>query len=502
MTDITIKYYDESYAQVLAEPSTMFEMIDYFSFLTDGYKFNPKFKAGIWDGKNRLMHANGKLPHGLVSQASQFATDSGYTVDIDEQFTEQNPVTREEFDKWLASKEIWAGRQRITPHWYQADSVFYAIQNCRGVLNLPTSAGKSLIISLVSLWFLENYNQKVLVIVPTTALVAQMRDDMVDYRLYEHEDIYMIKGGVDRDAIGDCSVVISTWQSAVKQPKEWFDQFGCLNVDEAHLATGKSLDGIIKKMTECKWKFGLTGSLREGKANILQYVGSFGDIFKPVSTAQLMEEGQVTDLAISCLMLEYPQTLRETMKGVPYQDEIKWLLSNKERNKFLIKLAHNLSAKKGENTLLLFKNIKHGKLLYQALKHVYDKVYYVSGETKTEDRTDVKKDFENIDGGIIVASYGVFSTGISIKKLHNVIFAHPTKSAIIVKQSIGRVLRKHGSKLKAKLFDIIDNMGIKPKRKSKKLYTHLNYTLKHGLDRIDTYNNEQFDYKIRKINID
>ncbi|CAL9957230.1 DNA helicase [Vibrio phage K567] len=507
MSDIKIEYFDESYVRIVAEPSIMHEMIDYFSFLTDGYKFNPKFKMGIWDGKIRLMTYQGHLPYGLVGQARAFASNMMYSIESDERLEPKQKITREDFDAWIASLDIYAGDTKIEPYWYQLDSVFHGINNQHALLNLPTSAGKSLIQSLITRWFLENMeeDQKVLVIVPTTALVQQMRDDFLDYRLFSHEDIYQIRGGVDRDAIGNASIVVSTWQSAVKQPKEWFDQFGMLLVDECHLATGKSLDGIIKKMTYCTFKLGLTGSLRDGKANVLQYVGSFGDIFRPVSTAQLMEEGQVTDLKINCLMLEYPQPLRDEMKGCSYQEEMKFILENKHRNRYLIKLAYNLSAKKGENTLLLFKNIKHGKLLYEALKTIYDpeKVFYVSGETKTDDRTHVKKIAEDIDGAIIVASYGVFSTGISIKKLHNVIFAHPTKSKIINLQSIGRILRKHGSKVTAKLFDIIDNLAIKPKRKNaKKPYTHVNYTMKHGMARIELYNQEEFRYAVRKVDLE
>lgn len=270
-------------------------------------------------------------------------------------------------------------------------------------------------------------------------------------------------------------------------------------VKNCHLATGKSISDIIKKMDHCPFKIGLSGSLRDGKANLLQYVGLFGKVFKPVTTAKLMEDGQVTELKINALMLEYSDTEREALKGIDYQNEIKWILANKKRNQFIIKLAMKL-AKRGDNNLVIFKNIKHGKLLFEAFKKVHDKVYYVSGETKTEIRNELKAIAEDIDGAIIVASYGVFSTGISIKKLHNVLFAHPTKSKILTLQSIGRILRKHQGKTVATLYDLIDDIGVKSKRKNaKKKYTHVNYCLKHGLTRLELYAREQFNYSIAKV---
>ncbi|MHC5792026.1 hypothetical protein ACYT6H_10560, partial [Streptococcus pyogenes] len=75
------------------------------------------------------------------------------------------------------------------------------------------------------------------------------------------------------------------------------------------------------------FKFGLSGSLKDGKANVMQYVGMFGEIFRPVSTSQLMEDGQVTDLKINSIFLRYPDEFAVKMKGKTYQEEIKVITS-------------------------------------------------------------------------------------------------------------------------------------------------------------------------------
>ena len=48
---------------------------------------------------------------------------------------------------------------------------------------------------------------------------------------------------------------------------------------------------------------------------------------------------------------------------------------------------------------------------------------------------------EKEENAVIVASFGTFSTGINIKRLHNIVFASPSKSRIRNLQSIGRGLR-------------------------------------------------------------
>lgn len=500
MIDISVHFKDHSHVFIECEDSVFFELKDYFSFEADGYKFNPKYKYGQWDGRIRLLDNNRMLPYGLASYIKKFADNMGYKVWIDPNVLQPTELSKEEFDQWLSSKEIYSGNTIIKPHWYQEAAVYEGLVHRRRILNLPTSAGKSLIQCLLARYYLEHYQGKVLILVPTTALVDQMINDFVDYRLFPRGAMLGIRGGTQRDS--DALIYVSTWQTAVKQSKEWFAQFGMLMNDECHLATGKSISTIIGGMNDCPYKFGLSGSLKDGKANVMQYIGLFGEIYKPVSTSQLMEDGQVTDLKINSIFLRYPDNITTAMKGKTYQEEIKFIQKAKKRNKWVAQLSTKLAARK-ENVFLMFKNAEHGKELFQMVKDLdHEKVYFVNGEVNTETRNALKEMAENNSGIIVVASYGVFSTGISVKNLHHVIFAHPVKSKIIVLQTIGRVLRKHGTKSIATVWDICDDLGVKPKSaNAKKKYVHLNYALKHALERIQRYAEEKFNYVMKTIEL-
>ena len=78
------------------------------------------------------------------------------------------------------------------------------------------------------------------------------------------------------------------------------------------------------------------------------------------------------------------------------------------------------------------------------------------------------------------------------KNINNVIFASPSKSRIRVLQSIGRGLRKSETKNDVTLYDISDDLSYKNKK---------NFTLKHFEERINIYNEEEFDYRIDKVNL-
>ena len=162
---------------------------------------------------------------------------------------------------------------------------------------------------------------------------------------------------------------------------------------------------------------------------------------------------------------------------------------NEKRNNFIRDMALSLKG----NTLVLFQFVdNHGKYLHSILekKNPDRKIFFVHGGTDVETREQIRKITEKEKDAIIVASYGTFSTGISIRKLHNIIFASPSKSRIRVLQSIGRQLRKSDDKKTAHLYDIGDDLSWK---------SYKNHTLRHFIERIKIYKSEQF--KVRQVNI-
>tara|TARA_Y100000589_G_C26736820_1_gene460008 strand:- start:73 stop:588 length:516 start_codon:yes stop_codon:yes gene_type:complete len=168
---------------------------------------------------------------------------------------------------------------------------------------------------------------------------------------------------------------------------------------------------------------------------------------------------------------------------------MEYLVQHVGRNNLIKNLVKDING----NTLVLFNYIeKHGEPLYELINNNVDdarKVFFVHGATEVEDREEVRKITESESNAVIVASYGTFSTGINIKRLHNIIFASPSKSRIRNLQSIGRVLRKGEGKDIATLYDIADDIGGQ------------NYTLKHLNERVNIYNDENFKYEVIKVNL-
>jgi superfamily II DNA or RNA helicase len=321
-----------------------------------------------------------------------------------------------------------------------------------------------------------------------------MYSDFADYSSQDEsfntdELCYKIYGGADRHNIKQ-RVLISTWQSIYKLGPQWFQRFGMVVGDEAHQFKAKSLTSIMEKCTEAEYRIGTTGTLDGTQTHQLVLEGLFGPVHKVTTTKELMDKDTLAKLSIDVILLKYKDEFcRENRK---YQDELDFIVGYEPRNDFITELALRLKG----NTLVLFNYVeKHGKPLHNLLKEKIDdkrKLFYVSGETDVDTREQTRAITEKEDDAIIVASIGTFSTGINIRKLHNIVFASPSKSQIRVLQSIGRGLRKSPDGRNTKVFDIADDLHWKSRK---------NYTLNHAAERIKIYSKEKFDYNLNDINI-
>ena len=490
MTHISKK--NEVYLFVDTDRGTARSLSDFFTFEVPGAKFMPAYRNRIWDGKIRLFSpATGELYVGLLPYLEKWLDDYGEEYTKDEELQNEKQIDRRNLDEWIGRLRLKSNGRDIEPREYQVDAIEHGIRKHRSLLLSPTASGKSLIIYILVRYYMlfleEKATDKILILVPTTSLVEQMYSDFIDYG-WNEKYMQKIYSGHDKEVTK--RVVISTWQSIYKFPKKYFQQFGMVVGDEAHLFKAKSLTSILTKLSECKYRFGLTGTLDGMQTHRLVLEGLFGTLNKVVTTKELIDNETLASFKIKSLVLTYPEHECKLVKDMKYQDEIDYIVTHPKRNEFIRDLTLNLKG----NTLVLFQFVeKHGDVLYDLISNETDKrTFFVSGKTDTTDREAVREITEKEKEAIIVASYGTFSTGINIRNLHNIVFASPSKSRIRTLQSIGRGLRRGENKSEAVLYDIADDYTYKSSR---------NFTLGHFLERINIYNEEQFDYEINRIKI-
>ena len=484
MSNLIVKKKNEVYITIHSEEEHVHkELSDYFTFEVPEAKYlkkNPRYK--YWDGTIRLYSpGTGALYHGLTNHLHSWAYERQYQIEYEKDewygdVHENNDLVSPQGVKHFMDKVC-----NIKPRPYQYKAVYEAIKNNRKLLLSPTGSGKSLMIYSIVRYYTATA-KKILIVVPTTSLVEQMVNDFISYGWNAEDFIHKIYGGKDKNT--DKNIIISTWQSIYKFPKRYFDDIDCVIGDEAHLFKSKSLTGIMTKLHNAKYRFGFTGTLDGSKTHKWVLEGLFGSCDQVTKTDDLIKSGYLSKFRIKVLLCKHPAQHFET-----YHDEIDYLVEHRGRNNLIKNLVRDLNG----NTLVLFNYIeKHGEPLYNLINsNVKEnrKVFFVHGGTEVEDREEVRLITEQENDAIIVASYGTFSTGINIKRLHNIIFASPSKSRIRNLQSIGRVLRRGEGKDIATLYDIADDIGGQ------------NYTIKHLNERVNIYNEENFKYEVINVNL-
>lgn len=497
---IYVEKISEVFIRVYSDPDIEQALSDFFRFRVPGYQFTPQFRARLWDGYIRLYDLHRKtLYAGLYNYLHEFAKRNEYEIEFipNEHYKSpfrNNDITDEQIEQYVSLLNPHSRGNKISIRDYQLDAVSKALNLERTLLLSPTASGKSFIIYTIMRWHMMA-GRKIIIIVPTTSLVEQMYSDFADYssedpRFSVQDQCQKLYSGFTRDFTRD--VLITTWQSIYKQPRSWFDQFHVLFGDEAHQFKAKSLTQTMEKMQNIRYRIGTTGTLDGKQVHRLVLEGLFGPVHKVTTTKDLMDSGSLATLNIQCLLLKYDEETRKARKQNTYQEEMDWLVQHEARNKFIRNLALSTTG----NTLVLFQYVeKHGKELYgQIVQKAQEgrKVFFVHGGTSTEQRESIRHITEEEGDAIIVASYGTFSTGINIPSIENIIFASPSKSRIRNLQSIGRGLRLKNGKTVCMLYDIADDIHWKSWK---------NHTLNHFMERVKTYSEEKFNYKITEVTL-
>jgi superfamily II DNA or RNA helicase len=345
---------------------------------------------------------------------------------------------------------------------------------------------------------------KFLMVVPNTNLIIQTNEDWEEYNNGKLRFILqMVHGGSDKTK-KDVDVIIGTYQTLVKRDKEWFDDVYTICVDEAHHTQASSIKKIIGNCMNTVYAFGLSGTmLQNGSTEALTIQAYLGPLVNNISAAFLQANDYATKIFIKVVKLDYldhdaREKLEELRSRKAEIDGSKLLELEKRlvvENRPRLLFVCDFISKTTKNSLVLFQNVKeqYGRQIYDYLReHTQDKtIFYVDGSTPINLREDYINRMEEGEDKILIASFGTFSTGISINNIHNVFFVESYKSEKIVRQSIGRGMRLKKGKERVNIIDFVDDYSLG--RGSK------NYLLKHGEERVKIYTQQGFPYKEYRV---
>lgn len=413
-------------------------------------RYRPSYKLGRWDGSVSFFGLGGTTYLYMLPQVLEELEKEGYYIEVEDQRT--SPVLEfshigEDFwgDMCWPEGHRFAG-QPIRLRDDQVEVINKFLENPQCIQEIATGFGKTITTATLSK-ICEKYGRTV-VIVPNKSLVEQTEEDFINCQL----DVGVYYG--DRKELNKTHT-ICTWQSLnILEKKhlddnellslaEFLDGVSTVMVDEVHMAKADVLKKLLThNIAHAPIRWGLTGTVPKEEINQLNIKVSLGEVVHEVKAHELQAKGVLSGCHVSIVQTAEYKEFRS------YAEELKYLVTNQERMKFVSSLIATIA--EGGNTLVLVDRIETGHIITEAIE---DSVF-ISGEVKSKARKAEYNEVATSDNKVIVATYGVAAVGINIPRIFNLVMIEPGKSFVRVIQSIGRGVRKADDKDFVQIWDI------------------------------------------------
>lgn len=385
---------------------------DYLTFEDASARFKKR------DATVRLFNLfNNTFPSGFISLVQKAGKEEGFQVQLLDKRTP--PCTPD------ASADLAWLRD------YQREAVDKVVQRGRGILWLPTGAGKTEV--AVGL---------------TRALPCRWgflvhRTNLMD----QAAERYEMRGGQLAGRIGegvwdiprDCTFVCATFQTLYAglqggdlKTTELLEGLDGLIVDECHVLPADSFWKVAMATPNAHFRVGLSGTpLARGDRRSLLAIAALGPVVYRVKSGLLIERGVLARPKVRMVTVTQVSE-KKTWQGV-YGDCV---VRGTPRNRALV----NICLRSAKPCFVFVKEVSHGKKLVDMLGKAGINAHFVWGSHSVDYRKSLVKRLVMGHFDVLVCSV-IFQEGIDVPELRSVVVGSGGKSVIATLQRLGRGMR-------------------------------------------------------------
>lgn len=308
-----------------------------------------------------------------------------------------------------------------------------------GIYRLDTGFGKT----IIALKLAEQLRTRTLIVVPKLALLAQFQSAIRTYLDFE-------PGVIQGNKLDIKDITIATSQTLSKRVREGKllpTTFGLVIADECHLyVPRKSRLGI--EFFQSRYRFGFTATPQRGDGQTEAIKFIFGPIIKDRKLQTVEPTVEVVDYEKENEHWEYGEIINKVVDDL---DRNKLIVSHIER-----------AAHVGRKVLVLTKRINHFENIHGLLpRSIRCHTLRSKGTPAARAREIDSLRRGDLPFDCLLGTFSLLSTGVDIPQLDTLVIAGDLRSAVLTRQSVGRILRLHETKKTPKIIDIQDvNNGI------------------------------------------
>lgn len=407
------------------------------------------------------------FPAGFVSKVRAAAAKATPAVLVDVVDTREPPSPLATVDtSWLRP--------------YQQLALDTALKRTRGIVQIPTGGGKSVVITALCMRAPESW----LILVPQADLLEQfaghLRNRLGDERV-----------GLIGDGKWDPQrVTVATFQTLhrkltkgkLEDRRAVFSLLSTVRgliVDECHTVAAGSLNLVCSRATRAYYRIGFSATpLDRSDRKSIFVVAQLGGILHQTTSAELRALGMLADAKIKMVRVEQGSTA-PTWQGV-YGDCV---VRSKARNAVLVEMTR-LATKPA---LLFVSQVQHGKKLMPLLERAGVRAQLVWGEHDTDARREALRKLTSGQLDVVVCS-SVFQQAVDIPSLQSVVNGAGGASIVQTLQRLGRGTRVTKDKTEFEAWDVLDDGH--------------RWLARHGRLRQDTYEREGYRVEVLDLALD
>ena len=332
----------------------------------------------------------------------------------------------------------------------QMDAVDAMFEQEQGLIVRPPGTGKT----QIALYFAAKCKTRTIVITHTEDILQQWLDYAA--KALPGAEIGVVRGKTVE--VGHITIAtIQTLQRFKRREKFW-QQFGCVIVDEAHHVAAPSWEAILN-VIPARYRFGFTAS--PTRADSMH--PAMRHIIGPVIHRQKFTSP--VKLTVKPVRTNFKTMYRGSWD---WTKMVTRLVQDDERNTLIARKV-DAEIEKGNSVLVLSRRIEHLERVAGIMRSDSE---ILTGSRSRKDRRDILDDFRAGNVRCVLATQ-LADEALDVPRLNRVFLVHPGKHEGRIIQQVGRAIRMHPEKQDAVIFDFVDHkMRVLRRQWSKRKHTY------------------------------
>jgi superfamily II DNA or RNA helicase len=353
-------------------------------------------------------------------------------------------MLKDKFEKWRVLDQRHETGQKITLPWvnkpftlrdYQVETVDLMLSNSRGLINLATGLGKT----LLTVHFIQRYKRRALIVCPSESVAKQFYEQFVS--CFGKNKIGFYGGG--KKNISDLTIGIAA--SVSKNIVDFQNaNLGVVILDETHHTPATTFFDISRGLATTGKVFGLTATDYRSDGKDIMITAGCGPVLIRRDIKWGVENGWLAE--------PYFIVRQVNTTGKDYKDDKTRSYKEHVLNNAVMKTQIFDDARKmmlaGKSVLILVDEVAHGEELSATLG-----IPFATGPDKRSQEYVDQLNSGQVRG--LVGTDGKIGEGSDTQNVDVLILANFVASRGPVIQAVGRGLRKQGTKTKCIILDYI-----------------------------------------------